>query len=81
MSMFNGTENQHSGQSFTLDVKTDSATGETVVTAPNVPEVEPVRDRDSRFAVQEMKRKLDDHVHRGFSQRTPLVIPGEEFDR
>jgi hypothetical protein len=79
--MFDTTNNQQSGQSFTLNVTTDQATSETVVSCPAHPEVEPVRDTDSRFAVQEMKRRLDDHVHRGFQTTSRQLMVGPNPDR
>jgi hypothetical protein len=77
--MYRSSNEQQSGQSFTLDVKSEK--GETVVRCPNVPEVGEVRDSNAQFAVQHMKRLLDDHVHRGYQQdRSPLMLNYPEND-
>lgn len=78
--MLNSDNNSQSGQSFTLDVAADAATGETVVSCPSYPEIEPVRDRDQRFAIQQMRRKLDDMTHRGFQGARPLTLPRADDD-
>jgi hypothetical protein len=79
--MYQTNNNVQSGQSFTLDVHDDKKTGETVVTCPGVPDVGEVRDKDGRYAVQHMKRLLDDHVHRGYQQeRTPMVLSMPDGD-
>lgn len=71
---------QQSGQSWTLTVRSDGP--ETVVSCPAVPEVGESRSPDRLFAVQDMRRKLDDHVHRGYqTDRRPLIIGrGELLD-
>jgi hypothetical protein len=77
--MFFTSNNQQSGQSFTLDVKT--ANGLTTVSCDAVPDVAPVTDSDSRFAIQQMRRALDDHIHRGGqSGRAPLLLGGDNAD-
>lgn len=78
--MFNTTNTQHSGQSFTLDVKEQG--GKTLVSCPSVPDVGTIEDTDQRFAIQQMRRRLDDHVHRGYQndRRTLIVGPNPDAD-
>jgi hypothetical protein len=80
--MFLTNSQQQSGQSWTLDVHKDPATTETIVSCAACPEVGEVRDADERFAVQQMRRLLDDHTHRGYQPgRTPLMVGhGELLD-
>lgn len=78
--MYRTSQQMHSGQSWTLDVHREDS-GETVVKCPSVPEVGEVRDPDPRYAVQHMKRLLDDHVHRGYSETRPMIAGrGELLD-
>jgi hypothetical protein len=73
--MFDTEHTRQPGQSFTLDVRREEASGKTCVSCPSVPDVGIVEDTDQRFAIQEMRRRLDDHTMRGFqTSRSPLII-------
>jgi hypothetical protein len=72
--VFQTSQAQQSGQSWTLEVHKDGL--ETVVTCAAVPEVGSVRDVDGRYAVQHMRRLLDDHTHRGYQQDRSSMIVG-----
>jgi hypothetical protein len=78
MSFYQTTNNMQSGQSFTLEVSKSETSGKTRVSCPSMPDVEAVEDTDSRFAVQEMKRRLDDHLQ-GAKTR-PLLLEGSNED-
>jgi len=80
--MYRSNQTTQGGQSWTLDVTTDPKTRETVVSCAGCPDVAPVRDRDGRYAVQRMRRLLDEHTNQGHqSDRRPLMIGmGELLD-
>jgi hypothetical protein len=74
--MFLSNQTQSSGQSWTLDVHKDPKTGETVVRCPAVPDLE-TRDSDQLYAVQSMRRLLDEHANRNYQgESREFILPG-----
>jgi hypothetical protein len=80
MSFYQTTNNMQSGQSWTLEVAKDATSGKTRVSCAAVPELV-VEDDDQRFAVQEMRRQLDDYINRGSqTDRSPMLLHGPGTD-